>query len=250
MPHNQLSGLSFASRFSNGFSGLSFEQEFLLTSWSNYCAEQKTLHDLSWAYYRKMNLTTSIIAILLSSFTGISIITLTPINSNCDDDDKNTINIASYVIGVCGVISGALMAINTFAKFSEYQEQHSLFCDNYEILCNDINFNSSIFMTNETVFKSPIEFVKYCRYKLNNIIDKSPNIPLHIRKKFGKKMNKMLIPNVFCRSPGLSHPTSSDGSKNNSHEESSKRRNQIRKSASFHDFQSLGLQNSFSVKKK
>lgn len=90
-----------------------------------------------------------------------------------------------YLIGfgICGLFSGFLLAVNTFLKYNELQQQHDFFSDAFMIFHNDIQMNLSLQNTSEPTFRSFIEFTKYMKYRLDILIDKAPPIPPAIMKK-------------------------------------------------------------------
>jgi hypothetical protein len=156
---------------------LSEKQAFLVKSWSKHCKEQSALHDYSWSYFKQLNMWTSLTSILLSSISGVSLLGITPSSSDCGK------TILYYVLGGLGLASGTLLAINRFCKYPELQEQHDIYCDSFELLGNDISLHAVIHDTTESIFKTPIEFIKHIKNRMDILIDKAPAVPLLVRSK-------------------------------------------------------------------
>lgn len=158
-----------------------YSGNYLLLAWLKYCRTNSCLHDMSRVYFKKYNMMTTIPAIVLASISGVSLLGIGA-KKECSAD----VDVAVICLGVCGLLSGTLMSINRFLKYPELQEQHDLFCDNFEILHNDIQLHTSLQGTTEPMFRTNIEFMKYCKYKMDNLIDKAPPIPTSVSKKLAK----------------------------------------------------------------
>lgn len=160
---------------------LSTNTQKLLNDWAAFCREQSTLHEMSWTMFRKLNLSTMIPAMLLSSISGISVIGFGNGNDACNTDSTTLI-----ALGACSITAGALLAINKFLNYSELQQQHDMYCDGYLMLFNEILLQVAINNTSDSVFKNKTEFTKHCKNRLDMMIDKAPAIPKTVKKRLQK----------------------------------------------------------------
>jgi hypothetical protein len=150
----------------------------LVRRWSAETKAHSIMHDMAWTHYRNWNMATMVPAMLLSSVSGISTVGIGQSSGECGSG-----NISLTVLGVCGIVGATLMAINRYMMFSELQQLHDVYSDNYEILHRDIKFNLSVCRTPHSVFANDVEFIKNCKAHLDLLIDKAPAIPYVVRRR-------------------------------------------------------------------
>jgi len=66
------------------------------------------------------------------------------------------------------------------------QQQHDIYSDSYEIMYNDIALNMTLGKSSHRMFNNDSEFIKYLKYKMDQLIDRAPPITNYIRKKYEK----------------------------------------------------------------
>jgi len=154
---------------------VSLSTHYLLITWIEYCKRHSFLHSKSSNYFRKWNILTSIPAIVLSTLSGITSITLS---------FQNVSIYFSIGAGLGTLLSTILFSVNKLLKYPELQELHDVYGDSFEILHNEIKMQMSIKNDDELMFRTRTEFMKYCKYKLDMLIDKAPSIPEALEKKF------------------------------------------------------------------
>ena len=156
---------------------ISLSSHYLLITWIDYCKKNSILHSKSSAYFRRWNIFTSVPGIVLSTLSGITSITLS---------FQNVSMYFSIAAGIGALTSTILFSINKLLRYPELQELHDVYGDNFEILHNEIQMQMSITSQEELIFRSRTEFLKYCKYKLDILIDKAPIIPENIEKNYNK----------------------------------------------------------------
>jgi hypothetical protein len=157
--------------------------ESLVCTWIKHCRDNASMHDMSRAYFRMYNMLTMIPAIFLASASGISMLGMQTIMSKGEDCSNH---IAVVFLGACGLVSGTLISVNRFLRYPELQEHHDIYGDSFQILHNELELQHAISDSPESVFKSRIEFIKYCKHRMDILIDKAPAIPGAVRKKYNR----------------------------------------------------------------
>lgn len=156
-----------------------FDAISLLQSWKHSCNRYSTLHNECRIYYRKMNHYLMISSMLLASTGSIGSLTVSLNNNNC----HNTINIPLIIFSSLSIFSTLLLSIHRFLALPEMQKEHDLYGDLYSCLGNEINLQLTIGNHESKMYKNTIEFAKYCKYKLDILIDKDPAILSFIAQK-------------------------------------------------------------------
>jgi hypothetical protein len=160
---------------------VSDQQMLLINTWEKYCKLKTCQHDLCYVRFRAYNIWISIGSLVLSGLAGIAMLGVTP-TQNSGSCEGNNKSVVYYILASFSIFAGLLTAINKICKYAELQEQHDVYCDAYSVLYNDIIMNKTIFLTHESIFKSPIEFIKFINKRLDSLIDKEPSIPHGMKK--------------------------------------------------------------------
>jgi hypothetical protein len=162
----------------------------LLKSWKIICKKKSIMHDLSYSYIKKYNILTMIPSIILSGFAGITMVSIGIQNSTTDCDKESNLikTILPIFFGICGVVSSSLIGINRFLQYPEIQQRHDIYSDEFEILHNDIYLQLSLDESN-SMYKTSAEFAKFCKARLDILIDKAPQIPPKVIEKYKKMMS-------------------------------------------------------------
>jgi len=79
------------------------------------------------------------------------------------------------------------MAINKMMGFMELQHQHDMFSDDFTALYYDILLNMMLEGTNQNMFSSRPEYIKYIKYRIDRLIYRSPPIPSSVRERYNKQ---------------------------------------------------------------
>ncbi len=116
---------------------------------------------------------------ILSSVTGIGTI---GIGSN--DNRGAGSSWVLVALGAVGVVSTCIMSIHRFLNVAELQKEHDLYSDLYATLTNEIDMQRILDEWGESkMFVNKLEFVKYCKNRMDVLIDKAPPIPKGILRK-------------------------------------------------------------------
>ena len=176
------SALVSANTTDFSFVSVSDQQMLLINTWEKYCKLKTCQHDLCYVRFRAYNIWISIGSLVLSGLAGIAMLGVTPTQQSGSCDSQNNKSVVYYILASFSIFGGILTAINKICKYAELQEQHDIYCDAYSVLYNDIIMNKTIFLTHESIFKSPIEFIKFINKRLDSLIDKEPSIPYAMKK--------------------------------------------------------------------
>ena len=155
----------------------------LLVKWAKFAKRQSEMHDMSWAYFKKWNLTSAILSTIIVSASGLVTIGLGQRPSSCNGESSIPIIIA----GAMSLVGSTIMGINKLLAYGEIQQQHDIYSDSYEIMYNDIALNMTLGKYSHRMFNNDSEFIKYLKYKMDQLIDRAPPITNHIREEYDKK---------------------------------------------------------------
>ena len=137
------------------------------------------MHDTCRAYFRALNHGLMIPAILLSSGTGIGTIGVGSSDKQC----KDTTNWLLVALGVAGLMSTCLISVHRLLGCVDLQRDHDLYSDMYKSLANEISMQ--LVLSNDDsarMFVSTREYLKFCKSRMDVLIDKAPPIPKSVLK--------------------------------------------------------------------
>jgi hypothetical protein len=158
----------------------------LLVKWAKFAKRQSEMHDMSWAYFKKWNLTSAIVSTIIVSASGLVTIGLGQRTSSCNGESSSP-SIPIIIAGAMSLVGSTIMGINKLLAYGEIQQQHDIYSDSYEIMYNDIALNMTLGKSSHRMFNNDSEFIKYLKYKMDQLIDRAPPITNHIREKYDKK---------------------------------------------------------------
>jgi len=151
------------------------ELDKLLTQWKRSIANRKRGHsELSAIYIRRhywFGVPTTGLGALMSA--GI----LTTFRNNCDqqDDSRRVADeIVRLFMGMLGVISTILAALQTFLDYSARAERHKSALDSYESLYGTI---STLLLIPQSIRGDPVDTLRQIRTQFDNISRISPILP-------------------------------------------------------------------------
>ena len=174
------SNASAASNASNASAASNASTDQLLTVWNAYCISNSIMHNESRGHFKALNHGLMIPAIILSSATGIGTIGIgTSSNTPCGMDWT------LVALGLIGIASTCLMSIHRLMNAAELQREHDLYSDMFASLANEIDMQ---FILDDSdgiskMFVNKREFIKYCKSRLDVLMDKAPPIPKSIANK-------------------------------------------------------------------
>jgi hypothetical protein len=131
------------------------------------------LHDQRRGHFKVLNYGLMIPSIILSSAAGFGTI---GIGSN--PNIGGGIDWTLVALGVIGVISTCLVSVHRLMNAAELQREHDLYSDMYACLVNEIDMQLVLDEGGEhcKVFTNKQEFVKYCKSRMDMLMDKAPPI--------------------------------------------------------------------------
>lgn len=159
----------------------------LLVKWAKFAKRQSEMHDMSWAYFKSWNLSSAIISTVIVSASGLVTIGLGQRPQSCDGGESGPTSIPIIVAGAMSLVGSTIMAINKLLAYGEIQQQHDIYSDSYEIMYNDIALNMTLGKSSHRMFNNDSEFIKYLKYKMDQLIDRAPPITNYIRKQYDKQ---------------------------------------------------------------
>lgn len=151
----------------------------LLKQWREYCKMHSEMHDASRGHFKALNHGLMIPTIVLSSVTGIGTIGVGTNDKNCEQ----TTNWVLISLGALGLISTCLLSVHRLLGCADLQREHDLYSDLYESLSHEIDMQLVLNDSGDSrMFVNTREFIKYCKSKMDVLIDKAPPIPKKIMK--------------------------------------------------------------------
>jgi len=140
-------------------------------------------HNYASEYYHKWNNIFSLPVILLSTFTGSTILSA-----------ENSEPYIRYITSSFGIIIAVLSSVDKYFNFSKQSEYHSNLAKLYESLQRDINFfikENLLEPANEDCIKNIKTFIREIHEKIENIENENNSqIPINIFEKVKKYENK------------------------------------------------------------
>jgi hypothetical protein len=152
----------------------------LLFEWKEYSDVNSEMHEQSIGYFKFWNHGLMIPSMILGSVTGIGTIFI----ANNGEKKQGQIDWVLVGFGVIGIVSTLLVSIHRFMNVERLQSEHDFYSDMFGNVSNEIEMHLTLDQKDETkMFKNKEEFVKYCKYRMDVLIDKAPPIPEFIKSK-------------------------------------------------------------------
>ena len=154
----------------------------LLAGWREYCQQNSVMHDRSRGYFKSLNHSMMIPSMILSSVSGIGTI---GVGSNEGS------RWAVVSLGIVGLLSTCLVSIHRFMNIAELQREHDLYSDMFKNLMNEIDMQLVLDEGGQEMskmFTNKFEFAKYCKNRLDVLIDKAPAIPQRVANTFDARV--------------------------------------------------------------
>jgi hypothetical protein len=154
------------------------QQETILKKWSEIGSSYRFMHDRSFTKYNTQNFRFALPVIVISTITGTA------------NFAQGTFPISwqPYVplgIGFLNLSAGLLTTVAQFLRVSELLEGHRAAAIAYSKFSRNISVELSLPRDERTT--GGTEFVNACRNELDRLIEQTPNIPLEIIRRFGKR---------------------------------------------------------------
>lgn len=154
------------------------QQELILKKWSEIGSSYRFMHDRSFTKYEKRNLRFALPVIVISTVTGTA--------NFAQGSFPATWNVyIPLVIGFFNLLAGLITTIAQFLRVSELLEGHRAATIAYSKFSRNIAVELSLPKDDRNM--DGTEFVNTCRGELDRLIEQSPNIPIDILRRFGKK---------------------------------------------------------------
>ncbi len=158
------------------------QQEIILKKWSEVGSSYRFMHDRSYMKFEKKNLRFALPVIVISTVTGTA-----NFAQGTFPEEWNTY--VPLVIGFFNLVAGLITTIAQFLRVSELLEGHRAATIAYSKFSRNISVELSL--PREDRNTDGTEFVNNCRTELDRLIEQSPNIPMDIIRRFGKKFNSV-----------------------------------------------------------
>ncbi|GAX85720.1 hypothetical protein CEUSTIGMA_g13135.t1 [Chlamydomonas eustigma] len=146
--------------------------QVILQEWADFCLEHSALHHIAWLKTRRLNILTTVPAILLSAASGISTIAFS--GQPCDHDPVT--RVVFILLGIATLSGTTLIALNKFMNYMSLSDQHAIYSSLYLLTYNDILMNIAIDNTASSVYKNKVEFLKHCKSKIDSYLEREPPI--------------------------------------------------------------------------
>jgi len=154
------------------------QQEEILKRWSEIGSSYRFMHDRSYSKFEKQNLRFALPVIVISTITGTA-------NFAQGTFPPSWQPYVPLGIGFLNLTAGLLTTVAQFLRVSELLEGHRAAAIAYSKFSRNISVELSLPRQERTC--GGTEFVNNCRAELDRLIEQTPNIPLAIIRKFGKK---------------------------------------------------------------
>ena len=156
----------------------------LLGEWNVYCQLNSRMHDASRGRFKRLNHGLMIPALLLSSVASLGATSLGAMGLNHSNGPASAVDLPLLMIGVIGLASTCLVSVHRLINAAELQREHDLYSDMFTTLANEIDMQLVLDESGVSkMFTSKHEFVKYCKGRMDVLIDKAPPIPKTIMRK-------------------------------------------------------------------
>ena len=143
------------------------------------------MHNQSRGHFKVLNHAMMIPALLLSSATGLGTISIGSKSNMARHDEGPDWQLVT--LGIVGVTSTCLMSVHRFMNVAELQREHDLYSDMFASLANEIDMQLVLDESGKSkMFINKLEFVKYCKNRMDVLMDKAPAIPKGIMRKTRK----------------------------------------------------------------
>jgi hypothetical protein len=162
--------------------------ENLLFEWKGYCKFNSEVHNDSRGHFKFLNYGLMIPAMILGSATGIGTISIASNKDNADCKNGG-VDWILLAVGCVGIVSTCLISVHRYMNVSQLQTEHDMYSDMFIILTNEIDMQLTLDDANESkMFTNKMEFMKYCKYRMDVLMDKAPPIP---KKIISRKLSRM-----------------------------------------------------------
>ena len=154
------------------------QQEQVLKQWSEIASSYRYMHSRSYKKYSRLHIKFSLPVILLSTLAST-------INFSTS---SFPVNWREYVTLSTGLITTAAGLITTFAQFlkiPDLLEQHRVSSIEFGRLSRNIKVELSLPMSERSMHGR--DFLNKCRKTMNELLERSPDIPMEIMRLFNNK---------------------------------------------------------------
>ena len=152
------------------------QEENILKSWAEISASYRHLHNSSYAAYKSMYAWFSLPVILLSTIAG----TANFATASFPESWRENVTLC---VGALNLTAGMITTVAQFFSISENLEGHRVSSIEFGKLSRNISIELSLPVQQRSMSGS--EFIQNCRTRLDSLMEKSPNIPYKIVKRFG-----------------------------------------------------------------
>ena len=151
----------------------------LLFEWKNYSDNNSEMHEKSIGYFKFWNHGLMIPSMIMGSVTGLGAIFI----ANKGENNDGRVDWVLVGFGVVGIVSTLLVSVHRFMNVERLQTEHDFYSDMFANISNEIEMHLTLDQKDDTkMFKNKEEFVKYCKYRMDVLIDKAPPIPQMFRR--------------------------------------------------------------------
>ena len=155
----------------------------LLGEWNVYCQLNSRMHDASRSRYKKLNHGLMIPALLLSSVASLGATSIGAMGLGHSNATTSAVDWPLLMVGVVGLASTCMLSVHRLMNAAELQREHDLYSDMFTTLANEIDMQLVLDESGVSkMFTSKHEFVKYCKGRMDVLIDKAPPIPKTIMR--------------------------------------------------------------------
>ena len=154
------------------------QQENILKKWSEIGSSYRFMHDRAFMYYEKQNFRFALPVIVISTITGTANFAQASFPSTWQP-------YVPLFAGFLNLSAGLITTIAQFLRVSELLEGHRSASIAYSKFSRNISVELSLPIDERSC--GGREFIAGRRIELDRLIERSPNIPMHIVKLFGKK---------------------------------------------------------------
>lgn len=158
------------------------EKEQLLNEWKDLADRYSEMHNNSARFYSNVNMTLTVPNILMSAGAGASAL--------FSDEHRRTKPAWALTIGIVGLASATLSAMNAFLKLNERHTQHTTAATEFEKLARDIRVELVLHETSNRMYVNHGEFIKQCCYRFDRLMDGAPVIPSGVYRKQDNVINQ------------------------------------------------------------
>lgn len=151
----------------------------LLGQWRSYAAMHSVMHNEGRGHFKAISYCLMVPSIVLASTSALGTIGIAT-----KEPDGATRTWFLISMGIVSIASTCLLSVHRFMNVSEQQVQHGLYADLYESFANEVDMQQVLDDDPMSrMFVSKQEFLKYCKSRMDVLIDKAPPIPKSILEK-------------------------------------------------------------------